>query len=682
MGRKRDLERPKSGPGRKTKKQSEPKLPKSLQEKKDFNELSHRQKQRLKKRIEKKRIREEKSTLKEEAKQKLKEKKKVKKSSSKSDEESPSVNKAEETLSPEPKRKPLFDADSDDSELPDDEIPGISSGDEEEEEEEEKGGDTEDDDDDDGEDDGDAEEADGTSDEDDDDTGDDDDLLPIEKKSAKIRKKEKRDAELGEEELMSSIKKTEKFVLPSGQEIEAEEKLVPDLVLIQHRIREVIHVLANFKERRQEDTPRCEYMARLRKDLCKYYNYNEYLMMKLMEIFPYQIIEFLEASEVERPVTIRVNTLKTRRRNLAQALINRGVNLDPLGKWTKVGLVVYDSQVPIGATPEYLSGQYLLQGGSSLLPVMALGPQENEFVLDMAAAPGGKTTHIAALMKNTGILFANDSNKTRLNAVIANLHRMGIMNVVVSNYDGRNMSKIVNTFDRVLLDAPCSGTGVICKDPTVKNTKDQDQINRCSNMQRELLLSAIDCCNAKSKTGSYIVYSTCSVLVEENECIIDYALKRRHVKLVPTGLDFGEQGFPKFQRHRFHPSMNLTRRYYPHTHNLDGFFVAKLKKYSNENPNAAKNEEQSTEKPKSNDAKPNATTKPVNNTPNNKQINKSNHAKPKSNPAKARGTKRKHEESDDKNKNNNRNKWKKKKVGQVKKFKTPRKKFIRKTPQK
>ncbi|XP_029643554.1 probable 28S rRNA (cytosine-C(5))-methyltransferase isoform X1 [Octopus sinensis] len=622
MGRKRDLERPKPGPGRKTKKQSEPKLPRSLQEKKDFNELSHRQKQRLKKRIEKKRNREEKSTLKEEAKQKLKEKKKEKKISSESDEESSeessSEDKAEETLSPKPERKPLFEADSDDSELPDDEIPGISSDDDEEEEE---GGDKADDDDeeeDDEEDDGDAEEADSTSDEDDDDTGDDDDdLLPIEKKSAKIRKKEKRDAELGEEELMSSIKKTEKFVLPSGQEIEAEEKLVPDLVLIQHRIREVIHVLANFKERRQEDTSRYEYVARLRKDLCKYYNYNEYLMMKLMEIFPYQIIEFLEASEVERPVTIRVNTLKTRRRNLAQALINRGVNLDPLGKWTKVGLVVYDSQVPIGATPEYLSGQYILQGGSSLLPVMALGPQENEFVLDMASAPGGKTTHIAALMKNTGILFANDSNKTRLNAVIANLHRMGIMNVVVANYDGRNMNKIVNTFDRVLLDAPCSGTGVICKDPTVKNTKDQDQINRCSNMQRELLLSAIDCCNAKSKTGSYIVYSTCSVLVEENECIIDYALKRRAVKLVPTGLDFGEKGFPKFQRHRFHPSMNLTRRYYPHTHNLDGFFVAKLKKYSNENPNAAKNEEQSTETPKSKDGKADATTKPVNNTPNN-----------------------------------------------------------------
>ncbi len=87
-----------------------------------------------------------------------------------------------------------------------------------------------------------------------------------------------------------------------------------------------------------------------------------------------------------------------------QALINRGVNLDPVGKWSKVGLVVYSSQVPLGATPEYLAGHYILQGASSLLPVMALAPQENERVLDMASAPGGKTTHIAALMRNTGLV--------------------------------------------------------------------------------------------------------------------------------------------------------------------------------------------------------------------------------------------------------------------------------------
>merc|ERR1711953_1283125 len=107
--------------------------------------------------------------------------------------------------------------------------------------------------------------------------------------------------------------------------------------------------------------------------------------------------------------------LKTRRRDLAQALISRGVNLDPVGKWSKVGLVVYSATVPLGATPEYLAGHYILQGASSLLPVMALAPQVNERVLDMAAVPVCKTTHIAALMRNTGMILANDANQARCN---------------------------------------------------------------------------------------------------------------------------------------------------------------------------------------------------------------------------------------------------------------------------
>lgn len=222
-----------------------------------------------------------------------------------------------------------------------------------------------------------------------------------------------------------------------------------------------------------------------------------------------------------------------------------------------------------------------------MLPVMALAPQENERILDMCSAPGGKSSHIAAIMKNTGVLFSNDANRDRIKAVVGNFHRLGVINSVVSCEDACKYKSIMTGFDRVLVDAPCTGTGVISKDPSVKTSKSEVDIQRCYNLQRKILLSAIDCLSAKSSTGGYLVYSTCSILPEENEWVIDYALKKRNVKLVPTGLDFGTEGFVNYRQFRFHPTMKLTRRYYPHTHNMDGFFVAKLKKFSDVIPATA-----------------------------------------------------------------------------------------------
>jgi len=258
-------------------------------------------------------------------------------------------------------------------------------------------------------------------------------------------------------------------------------------------------------------------------------------------------------------------------------------------------LVVYSATVPLGATPEYLAGHYILQGASSLLPVMALAPQEGERILDMAAAPGGKTTHIAALLKNTGMILANDANQARCKAVVGNLHRLGVTNTVVCSHDGRKLPKVMTGFDRVLLDAPCSGTGVISKDPSAKTSKDSSDIHLCSHLQKELVLAAIDCLDHKSATGGYLVYSTCSILPEENEAVVDYVLRKRHCKLVPTGLDFGVEGFTRYREQRYHPTMNLCKRYYPHTHNMDGFFVAKIKKLSNKVPTLPGEEQEKAE---------------------------------------------------------------------------------------
>ncbi|TVY50308.1 25S rRNA (cytosine(2870)-C(5))-methyltransferase [Lachnellula cervina] len=391
-------------------------------------------------------------------------------------------------------------------------------------------------------------------------------------------------AELEEAALQTNIAGDRPHVLDDDSDEEGGVKknalLAPDLQLLRTRINDTVRVLDDFSNLAEEGRSRAEYTAQLLKDICAYYGYSEYLAEKLYNLFsPKEAFAFFEANETARPVVLRTNTLRTHRRDLATALINRGVTLEPVGKWSKIGLQVFESAVPLGATPEYLAGHYILQAASSFLPVMALAPQENERVLDMASAPGGKTTHIAALMKNTGCIFANDSNKSRAKGLIGNVHRLGAKNVIVCNYDAREFPKVMGGFDRVLLDAPCSGTGVIAKDPSVKTNKTEKDFLMLPHLQKQLLLSAIDSVDHASKTGGYIVYSTCSVTVEENEQVVQYALsKRPNVKLVETGLVFGKEGFTSYMGKQFNQSLKMTRRYYPHAYNVDGFFVAKFKK--------------------------------------------------------------------------------------------------------
>ncbi|KAL2846650.1 NOL1/NOP2/sun family-domain-containing protein [Aspergillus pseudoustus] len=360
------------------------------------------------------------------------------------------------------------------------------------------------------------------------------------------------------------------------------EGLAPNMQLLRTRITDTIRILGDMKTLGQPGKSRADYTQLLLNDICTYYGYTPFLAEKLYNLFtPMEAFAFFEANETPRPVVIRTNTLRTNRRSLAQALINRGVVLEPVGKWSKVGLQVFESAVPLGATPEYLAGHYILQAASSFLPVMALAPQENERILDMASAPGGKTTYISALMRNTGCVIANDASKPRAKGLIGNIHRLGCKNTIVTNLDARTaFPKAMGGFDRVLLDAPCTGTGVISKDPGVKTNKTERDFLAIPHMQRQLLLAAIDSVDHSSKTGGYVVYSTCSVTVEENEAVVQYVLKKRpNVKLVETGLgDFGTPGFTNYMGKHFDAKMTMTRRYFPHRENVDGFFVCKLKK--------------------------------------------------------------------------------------------------------
>lgn len=305
--------------------------------------------------------------------------------------------------------------------------------------------------------------------------------------------------------------------------------------------------------------------------------YNDFLLETIQQLFNREeSIAFMVESDRKRPLTLRVNTLVEKASSVIHKLQAKGVNLEPL-EWSDVGVAVYNTEIPLGATPEYLSGHYTLQTASSLLPVMALGPQENERVVDLCAAPGGKTTHIAALMRNTGTLFANDVSKDRVLALAANLQRMGVRNAICTNIDGLKLP--VENVNRVLLDAPCSGTGVLSKDPMAKRSKDEGMVRRIRNKQKQLILKAFDMINGRYPEKAVLVYSTCSVLVDENEHVVNYLLRKRaNARVVETGLPFGKDGFTSYRGEHFHCSLKLTRRFYPHVHNTDGFFVAKIKK--------------------------------------------------------------------------------------------------------
>ena len=393
------------------------------------------------------------------------------------------------------------------------------------------------------EDDDDDDEAFGNDDEVDDDDMSDDEELEVERQSRLLDARRVEEAEEAEEEYRETIAtNTSIYHLPLKEELDKDiDRVVPPSELKSH-IESILEVLADFKNRREPERSRKEYVDQLGLFIAELYGYLPELVEYFLTMFsPSEALEFVDYSDKVRPMVIRTNTLKTRRKDLALALMKRGVSLDPLAGWSKVGLKIMESPVPVGATPEYLSGHYMLQSAASMCPVLALAPQPKERVLDMSAAPGGKTSYIAQLMRNTGVIFANDLRSDRQKATVANMHRLGVKNVITCMHDGRKLSKLFKQFkfDRVLLDAPCSGLGVISRDPSVKVQRTIADVKKTAHLQKELLLAAIDVLNHKSKTGGVMVYSTCSISVAENEEVVNYALSKRDIKIIDTELDFG-----------------------------------------------------------------------------------------------------------------------------------------------
>jgi NOL1/NOP2/sun family putative RNA methylase len=271
--------------------------------------------------------------------------------------------------------------------------------------------------------------------------------------------------------------------------------------------------------------------------------------------------------------SIRVNTIKISRERLVKRLKEKGIELEQI-PWYENGFFVR-SEKGIGKTLEYFLGYYYIQEASSMIPPLILNPKPNEFILDLCAAPGSKTTQIAELMKNSGLIIANDDNLERIKALRINLQKMGIKNCVVSYDKGERFWKKGIKFDKILVDAPCSGSGKIITSFSSLNLWSQGIVKRLSNLQKKLLFSASKCL----KKDGIIVYSTCSLDPEENEEVIDFCIKK--LGLIPEevkvkNLNYRE-GIKEWRKRKFDKRVKNAIRIFPFDNYTEGFFICRLR---------------------------------------------------------------------------------------------------------
>jgi NOL1/NOP2/sun family putative RNA methylase len=296
------------------------------------------------------------------------------------------------------------------------------------------------------------------------------------------------------------------------------------------------------------------------------------MIERYADILDAELEEFLQACEIPLPKSIRVNTLKTHIVDLIKELENKGFKLEPV-EWCREGFWVKKSPISIGATTEYLLGYYFIQTTASMLPPLLLSPSPEEIILDMCAAPGGKTSHLAQLLENKGVIISIEVNRQRALALKNNLSRCGVYNTLILNMDAKEFPKLNYKVDKILLDAPCSGEGLIRLKPERKTSRTINDILFCSNNQKQLIEAAF----YTLKEGGVLIYSTCSLAPEENEEVVDYLINKFPVHIEPINVP-GDPGLTRFKDKTYNPTLIHAKRIYPHKHDSIGFFICKLVK--------------------------------------------------------------------------------------------------------
>ena len=286
------------------------------------------------------------------------------------------------------------------------------------------------------------------------------------------------------------------------------------------------------------------------------------------------IDKFLEYSQKFLRRSIRVNTLKISVPELKKRLKDWNLKQIP---WCKEGFWIEHKKKErrdIGNLLEHTLGYFYVQESASMIPPLVLNPKINSLVLDACACPGSKTTQLASIMKNTGLIIANDNDYGRLNALKVNLQKTGVLNTVVVLGKAEKINNI--NFDYILLDAPCSGTGVIRKSPKTTQTWNPNTIKKIAGIQKYMIMNLFEKLN---KNGT-MVYSTCSLEPDEDEAVIDFLLNRfNNAKLEEIKLDIKRTpAVLEFEGKKFNKDIQKCLRIFPQDNDTEGFFIAKIKK--------------------------------------------------------------------------------------------------------
>ena len=273
--------------------------------------------------------------------------------------------------------------------------------------------------------------------------------------------------------------------------------------------------------------------------------------------------KIFEGYKKSRVVSLRINSIKTNKEEIINILNKNNITYGEVSWYKNALVIVNKKEEDLKNLDIYKEGKIYLQSLSSQLPPLFLEPKENELILDMTAAPGGKTTEIAALSDNKAMITAIEKNKIRSDRLQYNIEKQGAKKVTVLNTDARSLNEYF-MFDKILLDAPCSGSGTITNNNF--DRFNEELVNRSVKFQKTLIKEALK----HLKVGGELIYSTCSILNEENESIIKEILNEDLI-LIPLDLT-NYQDIPKLPSKIPGTLTVMPTNYY------EGFFVAKIKK--------------------------------------------------------------------------------------------------------